>query len=385
VLTSKKKFYDLPLDLDLPKIEAVKVVEADYKVKVPFVNSIQNKNSQRWVNLLKKIKSFISTILGWEYDMRSNWASISDQIIKEIGADFDIVVSSYGPDASHIIASKLKKINPSVFWVADYRDLWSQNVRIKNSYLIYKIIRRLEIKTIAIADLFTTVSLELAEELKIISKKMPEVIYNGYDTSINFENYNRRLKINDNFFNIIYTGRIYPGKRNPLPIIKAVESLIDKNLINLNNIKIKFYGGNTKSINADIGTLKYPEVVEHHGHVPRAKALELQQSADLLLLLESGDEDSKGFLTGKIFEYISAGRPIISVGSAPNSAIARVLKETQCGACYGDNSDALAEDILSFHRGNSPNWFKPDIAAIKFYSRKNQAEILLEKIKNASF
>ena len=383
VLTAKKKFFDQPLDLELPKIDAVKVVETDYKTMIPLTSSSQNKNVQRWIESLKKLKAFISTVSGLEYDVRSNWAGTSDQMIKEIGTDFDIIISTYGPDSSHIIASKFKKINPSLYWVADYRDLWSQNVRKKDSYILRKIIKRREIQVVGSADLFTTVSMELAEKLKHLTRKMPEVIFNGFDGDIIPKKYNEQLKIKNGCVNIIYTGRIYPNKRNPLPLIKSIESLIDKKMIISTDVKIKFYGGNTKIINAEIGILKYPEIIEHYGHVPRSVALQLQQSADLLLLLESGDDDSKGFLTGKIFEYIGAGRPIISIGSSPNSAIARVLKETQCGVCYGDNSEVLAEDIFSYLRGELPVWYKPDISAIEFYSRKKQAQILLEKIKNS--
>jgi glycosyltransferase involved in cell wall biosynthesis len=380
VLTSSKKFYDQPLDLDLPKLDGVKVVEADYKAMIPMSNAAQNQTALRLIKPLKKLKSFISTVSGWEYDVRSNWTGVADRMIEELGTNFDAVVSTYGPDSAHKIASKFKKSNPSIFWVADYRDLWSQNSRKKDSYFLKMLMRRSELKVVGQADLYTTVSEELAETLKRLVHKDPEVIFNGFDIDLDPVIFKRPLNIKNGCLHIIYTGRIYPGKRNPVPLIKAIESLIDNNLIKSNEVKIDFYGGNTQVVDEEIGNLKYPEIIEHHGHVPRSKALELQQSADLLLLLESGDEDSKGFLTGKIFEYIGAGRPIISIGSTSDSAIARVLNETRCGVCYENSVDNLAKDILTYLRGVPPTWFNPDISAIEIYSRKYQAEILLEKI-----
>lgn len=381
VLTAQKQFFDEPLDLDLPKLDGVKVVEADYKVMMPIYSSSKNLNPQRWLGVLKKLKEFISNLSGWEYDIRSNWAGAADGMIKEVGFDFDVVISTYGPDSAHLIASKFKKMNPLLYWVADYRDLWSQNARKANSYLFKKIIKRKEIKVVGGADLFTTVSHELSEVLRQLVIKKPEVIYNGFDIDLDPENYKRPLFISGGCLRIVYTGRIYPGKRSPLPIIKAIEGLIDDGKINPSEIKIHFYGGSTKIIDQEIGELKYPEILEHHGHVPRSDVLNLQKSADLLLLLESGDQDSKGFLTGKIFEYIGAGQPIISIGSERDSAIARVLDETQCGACYGSDVDAIAEDIFSYLRGASPIWYKPNFPAIEFYSRKQQAQILFDKVK----
>lgn len=380
VLTANKKFFDQPLDLDLPQLNGVKVVNADYKALIPISNAVRHQTASRLIKPFKKIKSFISTLSGWEYDVRSNWAKTAERMTKEIGTDFDVIVSTYGPDSAHKIASKFKKSNPSLFWVADYRDLWSQNTRKKDSYLSRIFIRRSEMKVVGLADMYTTVSEELAQTLKELVNKTPEVIFNGFDIDLNPEIYKKPLKIKDGCLHIVYTGRIYPSKRNPIPLIKAIEALIEKNLIEPHEVVIDFYGGNTEIIDQEIGPIKYSQIIKHHGHVPRTQALELQKSADILLLLESGDQDSKGFLTGKIFEYIGAGRPIISIGSSSDSAIARVLNETRSGACYENSSNALAKDILNYLRGVPPIWFNPDLPAIEIYSRKYQAERLLQKI-----
>lgn len=381
VLTAQKQFFDEPLDLDLPKLDGVRVVEVGYKVMMPMSTSSKNINPQRWMRLLKKIKGFITNLSGWEYDIRSNWAGAAEWMIKEVGVDFDVVISTYGPDSAHLIASKFKKMNPLLYWVADYRDLWSQNARKADSYFFKKIIKRKEVKVVGGVDLFTTVSHELSEVLRQLVIKKPEVIYNGFDIDLDPENYKRPLFISGGYLRIVYTGRIYPGKQSPLPIIKAIEGLIDDGKINPSEIKIHFYGGNTKMIDQEIGELKYPEILEHHGHFPRSDVLNLQKSADLLLLLESGDQDSKGILTGKIFEYIGAGRPIISIGSGTDSAIARVLNETGCGYCYVDDVKRIQSDIVSILNGAQPVWYKPNADAIEFYSRRKQAAILMSLIK----
>jgi nucleoside-diphosphate-sugar epimerase/glycosyltransferase involved in cell wall biosynthesis len=381
VLTATKKFFDLPLDLDLPTLDGVHVREVDYTALIPISNSAQSELAPLLTNMLKKVKSMVSYVLGWEYDVRSNWAAGAKRMVDEIGTNFDVVISTYGPDSAHKIASKFKRANPAIYWVADYRDLWSLNTRNRSSELIKALARRKELEVVKSADLFTTVSDELAQALSELVRKPPEVIFNGFDIALDPDLYKRQLQIKGGQLHVVYTGRIYSGKRNPAALVRAIERLIDEKSIDVGEVCLDFYGVNTQMIDEEFQPLKYPEIIKHHGHVTRSLALGFQQSADLLLLLESGDEDSKGFLTGKIFEYIGAGRPIISIGSKSDSAIARVLNETRCGACYENDVNAIAKDLLAYLRGTPPAWFKPDLDAIKRYSRKYQADLLLECMK----
>jgi hypothetical protein len=379
VLTSKKKFFDSPLDLDLPELSNVRVIEVAYNAFIPLNKSTEN-HAASLIKILKKIKNTASKLLGWDYDVRKKWANAAIKEIDRVGLDFDLVISTYGPESSHEIASKFKKKNSEIFWVADYRDLWSLNTRIDFSRISRFLTKRKELKLVGLANMFTTVSEELAETQSEIVGKRPEVIFNGFDITLDQGAYHQPFLIKNNCLNIVYTGRIYSGKRNPSVLLRAIEQLISSGKIEKSEICVNFYGLNTEVINDYIGVVRYPEVIKHHGHVTRLDALQLQRSADFLLLLESGDEDSKGFLTGKIFEYIGAGRPIISLGSQSDSAIARVLNETHCGICFVDAEEVIAEQLLACLRGTPPAWFKPDFEAIERYSRKYQAELLMNKI-----
>jgi hypothetical protein len=98
------------------------------------------------------------------------------------------------------------------------------------------------------------------------------------------------------------------------------------------------------------------------------------------LLLESGEEDAKGVLTGKIFEYLAMGKPIISLGSKIDSAIGRLLTETGCGFCYEDNYTKLKIDLENAIIGKQPKWYQPNINNILKYSRENQAIRLFQII-----
>ena len=76
----------------------------------------------KWVR-----KKFINYI-GSNYDPRNAWSIASSPVFCKLVRETDIAISTYGPEASHVIGSRMKIINPSLFWIADYRDLWSDNI-----------------------------------------------------------------------------------------------------------------------------------------------------------------------------------------------------------------------------------------------------------------
>lgn len=380
VLTAKKKFFDSPLDLNLPSLEGVEVFEWSYAPFITLQKTGQGKLGPIFVAILKNIKNTLSFLVGYEFDVRNTWAKTTQEKYNEIGANFDVVVSTYGPASAHMIAANLKKMNPSIYWVADYRDLWSLNSRNRNSRFAKFLISKKELAIVDSADMFTTVSKELGDQLQGLVKKKPFVIYNGYDTNPLSELYNQTISNKKNTLRLVYTGLIYPGKRSPRSLVKAIESLLDRNKIQLHDVVVEFYGVNSNLVFAELGTIKYPGIIKDCGYVSRDYAIQLQQSADLLILLESGDSDSKGFLTGKIFEYLAAGRPIISLGSAKDSSISRLLNETGCGKCYEEDVEMIAADLLKYLQGTNLDWYTPKFEVINQYSREFQAKKLMKNI-----
>ena len=118
-------------------------------------------------------------------------------------------------------------------------------------------------------------------------------------------------------------------------------------------------------------------------HVPRSEVLEIQKKADLLLLLSSSKDISKGVLTGKIFEYMSSGRPIICIGAKEDFDITKLLNITNTGIVFGHHEIIKLEKILYdsyFGKGIFKN-YKPNINQILKYSRKHIANDFLKNIK----
>ena len=70
VLTAKKKFFDRPLDLSLPRLPNVKVINLDYKSYVSYFNFLIF-----FYNLLRKIKFFFSKNLNLKFNLKFFWSS----------------------------------------------------------------------------------------------------------------------------------------------------------------------------------------------------------------------------------------------------------------------------------------------------------------------
>src|SRR5207248_4490149 len=66
-------------------------------------------------------------------------------------------------------------------------------------------------------------------------------------------------------------------------------------------------------------------------YVPRRRSLELQRDSEaLLLLIPDAGGRGRGVLSGKVFEYLAAERPILAV-VPPDGAAAKLIEETQAG------------------------------------------------------
>src|SRR5204862_2546476 len=71
--------------------------------------------------------------------------------------------------------------------------------------------------------------------------------------------------------------------------------------------------------------------LELHPYVPRRRSLALQRDSDALLLLipEAGGR-GQGVLSGKVFEYLAAERPILAA-VPPDGAAADLIRQTGAG------------------------------------------------------
>jgi len=110
----------------------------------------------------------------------------------------DTIYSSFAPYADHYVAYKLKKKYPQLRWIADFRDL--QIEPIYDNVVLKSWQRRVERKTLVLADKVITVSESYADQLKIYDRPTQSIM-RGVDI--------REPQVKYDKFTISYTGSLY--------------------------------------------------------------------------------------------------------------------------------------------------------------------------------
>lgn len=269
--------------------------------------------------------------------------------------------------------------------MADYRDLWSQNPTAEWSDALQASVHSVETKSVGQnADLVTAVSQDMVQKLGEFCKGRVIFAPNGFD--LDHEDLKQifayPLKSHTKPIRIIHTGTVYPGQRDPTALLEVLAGMADKGELEFGEITVDFYGSRVELIQSLMGNPRFRPFLRTPGHVAGEHAIGIQREADLLLLLESSAPEARSILTGKIFEYISAGRPIICVGSRPDYEIGQLLRRTGTGLVVDPSDPGGIMKIIrdKLNSEDEPAWFAPNLQEIGQYTRKGQATMLLAEI-----
>jgi glycosyltransferase involved in cell wall biosynthesis len=113
------------------------------------------------------------------------------------------------------------------------------------------------------------------------------------------------------------------------------------------------------------------------GHQSRAKALAFQRKADVLLLITAPDKAS--IATGKIFEYLAAGKPILALTRGTEAA--QIVRETGSGIVVDpENSHEIAAVIEEMVLNNG-HISSPSREVIAQFDRNKQMGRLATRIR----
>ncbi len=114
------------------------------------------------------------------------------------------------------------------------------------------------------------------------------------------------------------------------------------------------------------------------GQLSRDAAAALQRDADVLLLLTSPGHASQA--TGKLFEYLTAGRPIIALASENEAA--RIVQETRTGVTVApDDVEGIASALAAAAGGGLARSYDP--RGLDPYIYPGPAEAVAELIEES--
>jgi glycosyltransferase involved in cell wall biosynthesis len=291
--------------------------------------------------------------------------------------DIDAIISSSSPVTSHLIAKELK-IKHKLPWVADLRDLWTQNHNYGYGPLRKLIDKRLELKTLSNADALVTVSPLWAEKLSVLHKgKTTYTITNGFDP---VEMKTTRVNLTSKF-TITYTGSLYAGQ-DPSKLFAALRDLIFDGTMNPKGIEVRFYGPEEGWLAREIEEYGLSAIVKQYGIVPRQIAFEKQKESQILLLLTWEGKEKAGYGI-KTFEYLAAQRPILATGLG-NCMNKELLDETKAGIYCKTVEDikATLRELYSEYKLKGKITYNGDIEKINKYSYREMAKKFAEILDN---
>lgn len=285
----------------------------------------------------------------------SPWLRAAREWIDRSEIKPDVVIGSYSPVAS-VMAAEHARRKWKIPMVIDLRDLISQQgqkIRIPG---LHAVDCALDKRLTQSASAFFTVSPTTIKKAEEFYRRPVHPLYNcftGMPKPFSCPKPGAPLT----FF---YAGTLGLA-RTPAPILRILDEYAASTD---RTITVNFAGQDdprqfleTEPKHIDLQWL---------GYIERSEVQQREKEADVLLLLEDQTPAGAENLTGKIFEYFAAGKPILA-SCHPDSDIAAVLKETNTGRVVAD-----AREAAEFIRALEKEDLRPDTDQLSRFSCRSQ-------------
>ncbi len=309
-------------------------------------------------------------------DARRWWVKPSVKYLKNYLKEHpvDAIISTGPPHSMHLIAMKLKEAL-GIPWVADFRDPWTEIDYYNDLHLTRCSDRkhhRLEREVLSKADKVVTVAPDGARRLGKIGNRNVRVVYNGFDRD---DDAQTPISLPESF-TITYLG-VLSKIQNPKNLWQVLGELIKEDEKFNKDLKINIIGQIDNSVAQSIEEQGLSQHVTYSPYIPHDQVSAVHRSSTLLLLLLMPDSEprAKGLLTGKLFEYLASGRPILCIGPEDGDA-ARILKETQAGITVRfEDKEKMKETVKNLYQQHLDHTLSCHTNDnIEQYSRKAQTE-----------
>jgi glycosyltransferase involved in cell wall biosynthesis len=291
----------------------------------------------------------------------------------------DVVLTTSPPSSVHLVGAAVKRAT-GARWIADLRDSLvahphrraeSALVRVKEQgeAQVAKLVARHADAIVCAADAITEETRGFEPSGRVLT------IANGSD----FDDFAGLEHHASDRFRITHTGSFF-GKRSPRPFLEALVRS------GLEDVVARFVGDFRSADREWAEGLGLGDRLELIPYVPRRRSLELQRDSEaLLLLIPEAAGRGKGVLSGKVFEYLAAERPVLAV-VPPDGAAAGLIRETGAGVVAPpEDVDAIVEALGELHgrwRAGELNGTPLSEAWRDKLSRESRAEELADVIRS---
>jgi glycosyltransferase involved in cell wall biosynthesis len=349
-------------------------MKKDEKVQHGFIQEKKQSSLKQNISIWIRSNFFIP-------DARKFWIKPSIKYLTDYFKQHEkpnIIVSTGPPHSMHLIGMGLKK-KLQIPWIADFRDPWTGidfYSQLKLAKWADKKHHRLESEVLQTADRVITVGWNLAEELKNLDAVNVEVITNGFDNK-DFDSATDQ-DIKTEKFSLSHIGSLNKD-RNSTVLWSALSDLVKENPEFKAKLEIKLVGKVDHNVFEDLKKAELTGFLNKIAYVPHKEIPNILRNSNILLLLLNNTPNIEGIITGKIFEYLAAGRSILCIGSSTGDA-SRIINETKSGKAVDFNDkEGMKKYIMSeFEKYGKEERFVSDTKEINKYSRRNLTKKLTE-------
>ena len=286
----------------------------------------------------------------------------------------DVILSTGPPHSMHLIGKKLKE-KTGIPWVADFRDPWTgidYYDQLRLTRCSDRKHRTMERAVLKKADRVVVIGRNMAKEFRRIAGVQAEVVPNGFDEE-DFEGVEGR---HTDTFTILHVGAMNRD-RNHEAFWKAAAAVISKHQLSPGQFRIRLIGKLDHAVIRSLEKNRLSAYTETTPYMEHNRIAEELRSASLLYLPVNNTPNAKGIATGKIFEYLAAGRPVLGVGPVDGDA-ADILIKTKAGTMldFTDHEGIFNSIVKIWHTPEQGTML--DASAMNQYTRRS----LTTKISN---
>jgi glycosyltransferase involved in cell wall biosynthesis len=267
---------------------------------------------------------------------------------------YDAVVTTTPYESAHLVGLACSR---SAAWVADFRDGWVFDSH-REPFVTgaqRALDRSLERRVARTADAVTAATRPIAEDFRDRLGVDAVHVPNGWDPAWDAEVQRAEPPaLEGDRLNLVYTGTLSGGwGRSPRALLRALRVLSDEPEV-AGRLRLVIAGRQTESDERDLRELASP-LVRHVGVLSRPAARALQRRADGLVLITSRNRSEA---TGKLFEYLGAGRPVLAL--AEGNEAERIVRETAAGITVApDDEHAIAATLREVAAGSLQRAYAP--------------------------
>lgn len=391
ILTVEKGTYparDEELVNEIPA--GVKVTKTKSKDPFRFYNMLKGKkdgsvsvaliNIDKKRSLLDRLAMYIRSNF-FVPDGRKGWVPYANREALEIieRENIDLLVTTGPPHSTHLAGLKIRK-KMNIPWLADLRDPWTSvyyNEMLPRTARTRKKDRKLEDAVISGADAVTVVSPGMQQEFSVRNENV-HVVMNGFDADDMAQS--REDIEKDPLFSLTYTGNFKPNQHIPR-IWDGICELLSENEDFRKDFRLRFVGNLDNSIPEYFISKGFSENLEQIPYVPHTEVTGIMASSALLLFVVPQSRNNKLIITGKLFEYLASGTPVIPVGPIDGDAAA-ILKQCERETMIDyKEKEIFKEGLLKKFREwkKTDGYFsKPDVSMLDRYSRRSSAKSMVD-------